>query len=73
MREFINVVTDFEVDPSIVDEVVEVVLVDEVLRDVGKLDFGVLGIVEWSLEVVVANVICDELGTFARENTVKQE
>ena len=31
MRESINAVTDFEIDPSVVDVVVEVVLVDEVL------------------------------------------
>ena len=31
----------FEIDPSVVDEVVEVVLVDEVLGDVGDLDFCV--------------------------------
>ena len=39
--------------------------------DVGELDLRVLGIVEWSAEVVDADVIGDELGTFARENTVK--
>ena len=69
----INAVTDLKVDPSVVDEVVEVILVDEVLRDVGDLDFRVLWIVEWICEVVVADIICDELGTFARENTVKRE
>ena len=55
------------------DEVVEVVLVDEVLRDVGDLDFCVLWVVKWGCEVVVADVIYDELGAFAGENTVKQE
>ena len=35
------------------DKVVEVVLVDEVLGDVGELDLRVLGIVEWSAEVVL--------------------
>ena len=64
---------DFEIDPSVVDVVVEVVLVDEVLRNIGEPDLRVLGIVEWSAEVLVADVICDELGTFARENTVKKE
>ena len=53
--------------------VVEVVLVDEVSRDIGELDLRVLEIVEWSAEVVVADVVCDELGTFARENTVKKD
>ena len=43
------------------------------MGDVGEPDLCVLGIVERSAEVVIADVICDELGTFARENTVKQE
>ena len=49
--------------------VVEVIFVDEILWDVGEPDLRVLGIVERSAEVVIAYVICDELGTFARENT----
>ena len=48
---------------------VEFVLVNEVLRDVGELDFYVFGIVEWRREVLVADVVGNELGVFAGEYT----
>ena len=38
---------DFEIHPSLVDIVVEVVLVDELLRDVSDIDYDVFGIVKW--------------------------
>ena len=46
------------------DEVVEAVLVDEALRDVGELDLGVLRAREWGSKVVVDDVVGDELGPF---------
>ena len=52
---------------------VEVILVDEVLRDVGELDVYIFGIVEWRREVVVAGVVGDELGSFAGEYTLDPE
>ena len=45
MRETIDAVADFEIYPSFVDIVVEVVLVDENLWDFGEIDFDILGIV----------------------------
>ena len=47
MRETIDAVADFEIYPAFVEIVLEVVLVDEILWDVGELDFDILGIVEW--------------------------
>ena len=47
MRETIYAVEDFEIYPAFVDIVVEVVLVDEILWDVGELDFEILGIFKW--------------------------
>ena len=47
MRETIDAVADFEIHPALVDIVVEVVLVNELLGDVGELYFEVFGIVEW--------------------------
>ena len=47
MRETIYTVADFEIYPAFVDIVVEVVFVDEILWDVGELDFDILSIVEW--------------------------
>ena len=52
---------------------VEVILVNEVLRDVGDLDFYVFRIVEWCHEVLVADVVGDELGVFAGEYTADHE
>ena len=43
----IDAVADFEIHPALMDIVVEVLLVDELLRDVGELDFDVFRIVEW--------------------------
>ena len=48
LRETIDAVADFEIHPSLVDIGVEVILVNELSRDVGELDFDVFGIVEWS-------------------------
>ena len=52
---------------------VEVILVDEILRDVGELEFYVFGIVEWRRELLVVDVVGDELGFFAVEYTVDHE
>ena len=50
-------------------EFVEVILANEILRDIGELDFYVFGIVKWRREVVVADVVGDELGLFVGEYT----
>ena len=63
--ETMDAVADFEIYPAFVDIVVEVVLINELLWDVGDLDFEILGIVKWCCEVVVADVVDDELGSFA--------
>ena len=47
LRETIDAITDFEIHPAIVDVFVEFILVNEILRDVGELDFDVFGIVKW--------------------------
>ena len=47
MRETTDAVADFEIYPAFVDIAVEVVLVNELLWDVGDLDFDILGIVKW--------------------------
>ena len=38
---------DFEIYPSFVDIVVEVVIVDVILWDAGDFDFDILGIYKW--------------------------
>ena len=47
LRDTIETIADFEIHPATVDVFVEVILIDEILRNVGELDFYVLGIVEW--------------------------
>ena len=47
LRETIDSVADFEIHPAFVETVLEVVLVNELLGDVGELDFEMFGIVEW--------------------------
>ena len=73
LGEAVDAVADLEVDPSVVDEVLEIILVDEVLGDVGELDLAVLGIIERRGEVVVPDVVAYESGAFARENTVEEK
>ena len=46
MGKAINDITDFEIDPSIVDELVEVVLANKILWGVGEFDLDVLQIVK---------------------------
>ena len=55
------------------DKVVEVVLANEVLRDVGELDLDVLGVVERGCEVVVGDVVGDELCTFRGDHAVEKK
>ena len=38
LRETIDAVADFEIHPALVDTVMEVILTDELSRDVGELD-----------------------------------
>ena len=47
MRDAIDAVADFEIYPAVVDIVVEVVFFNELLWDVGELDFDILGIFDW--------------------------
>ena len=47
LRDTIDVNTDFEIYPSLVYVSVEVILVDEIMRDVGELYFYVFMIAKW--------------------------
>ena len=74
MWEAVDASANFEVDPVIVNMLHEVVFIDEVLRDVGELDFDVFRVVQRSAEIEVRDVEGAELGTFAGEkNTVNHE
>ena len=74
MREPVNAITKFKVDPAVeVDVVKEIVFVDEFLRDVGQHDADVLWSVEWGLKVKVFDVKGDKLRALPGENTVENE
>ncbi len=51
----------------------EIVFVDEFLRNIGKLDFDVLGPVEGRAEIEVGDVNGAEPGTLSGENAVDHE
>ena len=55
------------------NKVVEVVLVDEVLWDVGELDLRVFRVVKRGRELVVRDVVGDELGPFSGDDAVEME
>ena len=73
MREAVDASANFEVDPVIVYVLHEVVFVDEVLRDVGELDFDVFRTIQRGAEIEVGDVEGAELGAFAGEDTVDHE
>ena len=68
MRESINAIANFEVDPAVaVDVVQEIVFVYEFLGDVRQHDANVFWSVEWGLEVKVFDVEGDKLCASWRE------
>ena len=73
MREAVDASADFEVDPVVVNVLHEVVFINEVLRDVGELDFDVFRTIQRGAEIEVGDVEGAELGAFAGENTVNHE
>ena len=73
MWEAVDASANFEVDPVIVNVLHEVVFVDEVLRDVGELDFDVFRTIQRGAEIEVGDVEGAELGAFAGKNTVNHE
>ena len=46
MGKAINTITYFEINPCIMEKLVDVVLVDKILRDFGDFDLDILGIVK---------------------------
>ena len=73
MGEAVDASADFEVDPVVVNVLHEVVFINEVLRDVGELDFDVFRTIQRGAEIEVGDVEGAELGAFAGKNTVNHE
>jgi len=67
---------NFKVNPSVVDEVEEVVFINEFLRDVGKFVAYILRQVEWCAKVEVADVeackFCVRLRQYAIEGSLDE-
>ena len=74
MRESVNAIANFEVDPAVcVDVVKEIVSVNDFLWDVGQHDADVLWSVEWGLEVEVRDVKGDKRRALPGEYAVEYE
>ena len=73
MLEAVDVALDFEVNSIVAHEGVEVVLINEFLRDVGEFDADILWTVEGCLEIEGFHVEGEEIGTFAGEHTVEDQ
>jgi hypothetical protein len=64
---------DFKVNPSVLVLTCQLVFVDELIRDVQDFDANIFGIGHQSIQVDVLKVDGAEVGTFPREDTVKEE
>ncbi len=70
MFEAIDAFGDFEVHIPVVRQVLEAILLDKVVRNIGEFDAGILRSVEWCAKVEVGDVErCKACGR-RRENTI---
>ena len=60
--------TNFEVDPFMMDKVEMIVFHDEFIRNVGEFDADILRMIEESFEIEVSDVEADEFCAWARED-----
>ena len=68
----IDTFPNFEIDPNVLCKTMEVVLVDELFRDVGEVDTCIFATIERSDQVKVFYVEGEKLGTLSRENNVDE-
>jgi hypothetical protein len=73
MGEIVHATAHFEKDPGITDKLVELVLVNELLRYVSKLDADVLWPVKWGVKVEVLEVHGGKPSIALGENTVDDQ
>ncbi len=71
--ETVHATAHFEVDPGVAGNLVELVLVDEFLGDVRKLDADVLWSVERGVQIEVLEVHGGKPGVSLGENTVDKQ
>jgi hypothetical protein len=73
LGETLHATAHFKVDPGVVGNLVELVLVDEFLGDVYKLDADILWPVEWPDQIEVLEVHGGKPGITLGENTVDKQ
>ncbi len=73
MGETAHATVHFKVDPRVVGNLLELVLVNEFLGDVHKLDVDVLWLVERGVEIEVLGVHGGKPGITLGENTVDEQ
>ncbi len=73
LRENVHAMAHFEVDPGVPGNLVELVLVNEFLGDVHKLDADVLWPVERGVQIEVFEVHGGKPGITLGENTVDKQ
>ena len=71
--ESVDSFVDFEIYPSSVCVMCEIVLVDEFLRDVTEFDPDIFSAVKWRAEVEVGDVITCKTCVFGGEDAVELE
>ncbi len=73
LGETVYATAHFRVDPAVMGKLVELVLVDEFLGDVRKLDADVLWLVKQSVEIEVLEVHGGEPSVTLGENTFDEQ
>jgi hypothetical protein len=73
LGETVHATVPLEVDPGVRGKLVELVLIDEFLGDVPKLDADVLWLVEQGVKIEVLEVHGGKPGITLRENTVDKQ
>ncbi len=73
LGETIHATAHLKVDPGVLGKLVELVLIDEFLGDVHKLDADVLWLVERVVKIEVLEVHGDKPGITLGENTVNKQ
>ncbi len=73
LGETVHATVHFKVDPGVTDNLVELVLINEFLGDVCKLDADVLWLVERGVQIEVLEVHGNKPGITLGENTVDKQ
>ncbi len=73
LGETVHAMAHFKVDPGVADKIVELVLVNEFLGDVSKLDADVLWPAERGVEIEILEVHGGKPSVTLEENTVDEQ